>query len=76
MLRLGADTVAAEVLRLGAAAAAAEVAGTAELGLLVFEQMEDSTCPVEEHEKFGSGRIGVEAAVGAIVYSVGLEEEH
>lgn len=68
------------MLRLGAAAAAAavaaEVGGTAELGLLVFEQMEDSTCPVEEHEKSGSGRIGVEAVAAVMLNSVAVEEEH
>lgn len=63
------------MLRLGAAAAAAE-GGTAELGPLVFEQMEDSTCPVEEHEKSGSGRTGVEAVEVVMVNSVAVEEEH
>lgn len=65
------------MLRLGAAAAAAaEVGGTAELGLPVFEQMEDGTCPVEEHEKSGSGRIGLEEVAGVMVNSVAVEEEH
>lgn len=64
------------MLRLGAAAVAAEGGGTAELGPLVFEQEEDSTCPVEEHEKSGSGRTGVEAGAMVMVNSVAVEEEH
>lgn len=59
---------------LGAAAAAAGVAGTAVLGPLVFEQMKGSTSLLEVHEKSGSGGIGGE--VVAAINSDAVEEEH
>lgn len=70
-----ADTAAVEVLGVGAAAAVGEVFGTAELGLLVFDQMLGNMHLAEEREEYGSGRIGLEIELKVADFVV-VEEDH